>query len=132
MTFVDIWLLLSLGTVFLTVAEYVMILGMSIMNKVTTYKEKKDLARKIDFWAMTIFIRLYVMVVGTYFYCIYVYAYACESNNPSALVQNGSKTRNLPPSKWPHRRYLVIRYPASQHRVSRQSVPFIQPEQQMD
>ena len=70
----DIWLLLSMGIVFSAVAEYAMILAMSMRKKVKTDKEKNDLARKIDSWAMTIFVGLYVMVVGTYFYCVYTYA----------------------------------------------------------
>ena len=70
----DIWLLISMGMVFLAVAEYAMLLGMGLMKRFATGKESCDLARKIDSWAMKIFIGFYVLIVGTYFYSVYSYA----------------------------------------------------------
>ena len=74
MTFMDIWLLLCMGIVLLAVAEYAMLLGMSMGKKGKTYTDRHDLARKIDSWAMKIFIGLYFLTVGTYFYSVYSYA----------------------------------------------------------
>ena len=73
----DIWLLLCMAIVFLAVAEYAVILGLSKEQRNETNKqkqEKQDLARKLDSWAMKIFIGLYVIIIGTYCYCIYSYA----------------------------------------------------------
>ena len=74
MTFMDTWLLLCMGIVLLAVAEYAMLLGISMGKGGKTDKEKHDLARTIDSWAMKIFIGLYVLIVSTYFYCVYAYA----------------------------------------------------------
>ena len=71
----DIWLLLSMGIVFLAVAEYAMIQGMGLVKKFASGKERYDLARKIDSWALKIFVGMYILIVGTYFYCVYSYAH---------------------------------------------------------
>ena len=73
----DIWLLLCMGIVFLAVAEYAVILGISKGQRDETIKQKEDkydLARKLDSWAMKIFIGLYVIIIGTYSYCVFSYA----------------------------------------------------------
>ena len=71
----DTWLLLCMGVVFFTVAEYAFILGMSSMGRrVRTVREKEDkldLSRKIDFWAMIVFFGLYVLLVGIYICSVY-------------------------------------------------------------
>ena len=71
----DTWLLLCMGMVFLTVAEYAFILGMSSMGRkdrtVGEKEDKLDLSRKIDFWAMIIFFGLYVLFVGIYICSVY-------------------------------------------------------------
>ena len=76
MTCMDIWLLLCMGMVFLAVAEYALILRMCYRNWNETDKkrERLEMAKKIDSWAIKIFIGLYIMTVSTYFYCINTYA----------------------------------------------------------
>ena len=71
----DTWLLLCMGVVFFTVAEYALILGMSMGKRDRTAREKEDkldLSRKIDFWAMIIFFGLYVLLVGIYICSVYL------------------------------------------------------------
>ena len=75
MTGMDIWLFLCMAVVFLAVAEYALILGMCYGNKNDQKKrERLELAGKIDYWAIKIFIGLYSGTICTYFYCIYSYA----------------------------------------------------------
>ena len=73
----DIWLLLCMGFVFLAQAEYAVILGIRFgQRNETDGKYEKALKKKcgeIDSWALKIFIGLYILVVGTYFYCVYSY-----------------------------------------------------------
>ena len=73
----DIWLLLCMGFVFLALAEYATILGMRFSLR-TDPNEKIELALKkkcgkIDKWVFKIFIGMYILVVSTYFYCVYSY-----------------------------------------------------------
>ena len=73
----DIWLLLCMGFVFLALAEYAVILGIRFSPR-NGFNEKCEMALKkkcgnIDYWALKIFIGLYILVVGTYFYCVYSY-----------------------------------------------------------
>ena len=75
MTCMDIWLLLCMGFVFLALAEYAVILGIRF-NQKRALDEKCEKYLKlrcgnIDCWALKIFIGLYILVVGAYFYCIY-------------------------------------------------------------
>ena len=70
----DTWLMICMGIVFLAVAEYAVLLGMTNGKLVKSDEEKAakhDLAKKIDSWALKIFIGLYVLIVGTYSYWIY-------------------------------------------------------------
>ena len=71
----DIWLLLCMGFVFLALAEYAVILGMRFSQKKglneKCEKALKKKCGKIDYWALKIFIALYILIVGTYFYSVY-------------------------------------------------------------
>ena len=78
----DIWLLLCMAFVFLALAEYAVILGIRYghkKNKIHEKEEENDNAIKhrcsmIDSWALKIFIGFEIIAMGTYFYCVYMYA----------------------------------------------------------
>ena len=46
----------------------------SPMTEDSTENDLEEMCGKIDDWALWVFIALYVMMVGTYFYCVYIYA----------------------------------------------------------
>ena len=73
----DIWLLLCMTIVFLAVAEYALILRICYGTRHGTDKKKGgklEMVGKMDSWAVKIFIGLYIFTVGTYLYCINLYA----------------------------------------------------------
>ena len=75
MTCMDIWLLLCMGFVFLAQAEYAAILGIRFGQRDDPNEKHERASKKkcgkIDSWALKIFIGLYILVLGTYFYCVY-------------------------------------------------------------
>ena len=44
------------------------------MTEDSTGNDLEEMCGKIDDWALWVFIALYVMMVGTYFFCVFIYA----------------------------------------------------------
>ena len=76
MTLMDVWLLGCILYVVMQLLEYTMILYILLKDdKVVLESEKKSklaMCRKIDSWARKIFLALDILMVGAYFYGIYL------------------------------------------------------------
>lgn len=72
----DVWLLGCILYVVMQLLEYTMILYILLKDdKVVLESEKKSklaMCRKIDSWARKIFLALDILMVGAYFYGIYL------------------------------------------------------------
>ena len=74
----DIWLLMCMAIVMLAIAEYAVILGFRFGRQKNKIKSKnledeeaiKQRCKRIDSWALKIFIGMDVLTMVTYFYCV--------------------------------------------------------------
>ena len=78
MTYLDIWLLLCMLFVGLSIFEYAVCLAIRFgkqnqigaENRATYYGKAEDTCRALDRYALRVFIGVYAMTVATYFYAL--------------------------------------------------------------
>ena len=65
MTYMDIWMLLCILSVFLAMLEYAIVMVVTIKEMLP-----KKSCVKIDYWALRVFMGLDILAAFTYLYCV--------------------------------------------------------------